>query len=99
MLIAHLDQADATLGEYFGYAGFRINGGNIKNCVEGWKRKWHPGYFAETAIARSIKCVANFPAAKSASARMRRCSGIVVFTPSTTKPPSAPCMRAMASER
>src|SRR5579862_3528093 len=99
MLVAHLDQADATFGNYLGNAGFGIDGGNIKDRVERWKRQRHPVYFAETAIERSIKCVSNFPAAKSGSARMRLCSGIVVFTPSTTKPPSAPCMRAMASER
>ena len=99
MLIAQLNQAYPIFGKHFGYVGFGINDGNIKNRVEGWKKQRHPVYFAETATERSMKCVSNFPAAKSGSARIRLCNGIVVFTPSTTKPPSAPCMRAIASER
>ena len=46
-----------------------------------------------------MKRVEKLPAMKSGSRRMRWCSGIEVWMPSTTKKSSARRMRAMASSR
>src|SRR6202007_713278 len=48
---------------------------------------------------RSMIPVSNFPARKSGSARIFRCSGIVVYTPSTINISSARAMREHASSR
>ncbi len=48
---------------------------------------------------RSMNPVSKFPARKSGSARIFRCSGIVVYMPSTINISSARAMREMASSR
>ena len=58
-----------------------------------------PRYFPFFARNLSINPVSNFPDRKSSSARIFRCSGIVVYTPSTINISSARDMREIASLR
>ena len=51
------------------------------------------------ATALEAFYVDNWPALKASDATMRRCSGMLVLMPSTTKASSAAAARAMASSR
>src|SRR5262249_5319511 len=98
-LLAKLEAADADCEETArqlrrvrcgsaGVAGDRIHGRESEA---------HAAY-AEAA-KRSMKRVERRPSMKSVSSRMRRCSGMVVFTPSMTKKSRARRPRPMASSR
>src|SRR5262249_55414406 len=95
-LFPDLHAADPDLEEPRGDLGVRGERGSgrgvsIRDRVDPGKADGHAGSDPSQADAanRSMKWVESFPSMKSGSSRIRRCSGIVVLIPSTTKKSSA----------
>jgi hypothetical protein len=96
--LADLDAADPDREESARQLGGVLDAARaaVGDGVNGRESKSQP---EAVAAKRSMKWVESLPAMKSGSSRIRRCSGIVVLMPSTTKKSSARRPRPIASSR
>src|ERR1700758_326010 len=95
--IAILNQLAASCHDFSGCGNHRVDFPETVRIEDGVEPRKPHTHFPFFARKRSMKPVSILPARKSGSAKIFRCSGMVVYTPSTMNISSARAMRDIAS--